>query len=82
LEHLKDASIRKALTLPANIRLGWKDFQGQHSRLIQKFVNYGRKKFYNMATGAVATAGKVKASTDQHIHKTSYELLKNFLRTS
>jgi hypothetical protein len=45
VEHLKDASLRLAPALPANIRLGWKAARDQHSSLLGKSVNYNRKKF-------------------------------------
>ncbi len=38
-----------ALASLANIRLGWKKLGvDKHSSLLQIFVNYGRKKFYNI----------------------------------
>jgi hypothetical protein len=34
------------------VRVGWKSLPGtKHSSLLQKFVNYGRKKFYNIVPG-------------------------------
>jgi len=48
LEHLKGVSLREALPLPANVRLGWKKLaKDKHSSLLQKFINYGNKKFYS-----------------------------------
>jgi len=41
-EHFSGALLLgRLLDLPANIRLGWKS-------LLRTFVNYGRKKFYNI----------------------------------
>jgi hypothetical protein len=37
--------------LPTNIRLGWKDI---HFNLFRTFVNYGRKKCYNIGPWTVA----------------------------
>jgi hypothetical protein len=64
VEHLKGASLGKALGLPANIRLGWKGLPGKTLELITKIhklvgnffllqesVNYGEKKFYNIGSG-------------------------------
>jgi hypothetical protein len=42
---MKDASLGLALALLRNIRQGWKGLLGtKHSSLLQKLVNYGRKK--------------------------------------
>jgi hypothetical protein len=41
----------RLLALPANIRLEWEGLPGtKHSSLLQTFVNYGPKKFYNVET--------------------------------
>ncbi len=51
VEHLSgDPSQGRLLALPANIRLDWKSLQGAKHPIfvIQTFVNYGRKKFYNI----------------------------------
>ncbi len=42
---LERCSFEKALALIASIRLGWKSYPGTKTSL---FVNYGRKKFYNI----------------------------------
>jgi len=36
------------LASPTNIRLGWKDLPGNNCSSLQTFVNYGRKKLYNI----------------------------------
>jgi hypothetical protein len=56
VEHLKSASLEKALTLPANrirlIRLGWKSLQVKnYSSLLQRFVFYGQKSFITLGPG-------------------------------
>jgi hypothetical protein len=52
VKHLSAVQLNgKLLTLPANIRLGWKSLPGTNSS--QKFVNYGSKKFYNIGTSLV-----------------------------
>jgi hypothetical protein len=39
----------RILALPTNIRLGWKGLPVTNPRsLLRAFVNYGRKKFYNI----------------------------------
>ncbi len=43
-EHLKGDSLR----LTANIRQGWNGLPGTNANLLQKFVNYCRKKVYNI----------------------------------
>ncbi len=48
---MKDASLGLAQTLLANIRLGWKGLPGTNISLLQTFVNYGHKKFYNNGLG-------------------------------
>jgi hypothetical protein len=49
VKHISGASFYGGLlALPTNIRLGWKRNVGdKHSSLLQKFINYGQKKFYN-----------------------------------
>jgi hypothetical protein len=46
MKRLKGASIGLEQTLHANIRQGLEGFKGQHSSLILKILNCGRKKFY------------------------------------
>ncbi len=41
--HLKDASLRYALALLANIRQGLPVLSGTSSSLFRTFINYGRK---------------------------------------
>jgi hypothetical protein len=41
VEHLKDASLGKALALLTNIRLGWIGFPGTNT--LAYYKNYGRK---------------------------------------
>ncbi len=50
MKHLSGAPLYgRLLALPTNIRLGWKRNVGdKHSSLLQKFINYGQKKFYNI----------------------------------
>jgi hypothetical protein len=50
VKHLSGAPFYgRLLALPTNITLGWKINVGErHSSLLQKFVNYGRKMFYNI----------------------------------
>ncbi len=44
----------RLLALPTNIRLGRKRNVGdKHSSLLQKFINYGQKKFYNIGPRAL-----------------------------
>ena len=48
VKHLKGDSLRLAPTFLSNIRLGLEELaKDKHSSLLRKFVNYGRKKFYN-----------------------------------
>ncbi len=50
MKHLSGAPFYgRLLALPTNITLGWKiNVVEKHSSLLRKFVNYGRKKFYNI----------------------------------
>ncbi len=49
VKHLKGDSLRLAPTFLSNIRLGLEELaKDKHSSLLRKFVNYGRKKFYNI----------------------------------
>ncbi len=52
MKHLKGALPRQTLAFLTNIRQGWKDYTGtyrdKHSSLLRKFINYCRKKFYNI----------------------------------
>jgi hypothetical protein len=50
VKHLSDAQhLGRLLALPTNIRLGWRGLpRTKHSSLLQKFVNYECKKFYNI----------------------------------
>ncbi len=48
-DHLKGASLREAPALLAKTRLVWKGLLGTNTlALIQTFVNYNCRKFYNM----------------------------------
>ncbi len=48
VEHLKVASLRYALALPANIRTRLERLaRDKHFSLLQKSVNYGHKIFYS-----------------------------------
>jgi hypothetical protein len=51
VERLKGSSLRLTPALLANIRLGWEERLCRDKPLSQlrTFVNYGRKKFYNVA---------------------------------
>jgi hypothetical protein len=40
--------VRLEPNLLTNIRLGWKILPETNTSLLQKFVNYGNKKFYNI----------------------------------
>jgi hypothetical protein len=45
----------RLLTLPTNIRLGWKGLPGiKCSSLLRKFISYGRKKFYTIVARSEA----------------------------
>jgi hypothetical protein len=46
------------LDLPANIRQGWKGLPGTNTSFLQKSVNYGQKKFYNIGPGHRYMYGK------------------------
>ncbi len=47
VEHLKDALLRKAPALLANIRLDWKGLpRTKYSGLLRTIINYDRKMFY------------------------------------
>ncbi len=48
VEHLKDGSLRNGLALLANIRLDSKLLPGTNTSLLRIFVNYARKKFYDI----------------------------------
>ncbi len=47
MEHLKGASLRSSFTREHQTRLE-KLARDKHSSLLQKFITYGRKKFYNI----------------------------------
>jgi hypothetical protein len=44
---------RRALALPPNFRLGWKDLPGKHSYLFSTLINYGRKSYITLALGFI-----------------------------
>jgi len=47
--HLKLASLRMVLDLPANTRLGWKGLPGTH--ILQTFISYIQKCFITISLG-------------------------------
>jgi hypothetical protein len=56
MKHLNGASLSKAPALLANRKTRLKRLaRKKHSSLLQKFVNYGQKKVYNMGPGAIFT---------------------------
>jgi hypothetical protein len=49
VKHLSSAPHKgRLLTSPTNIRLGWKGLPMKNTSLLQKFVNYDPKMFYNI----------------------------------
>jgi hypothetical protein len=49
VKHLSGAPLQeRLLALPTNIIIIWKGLAVKHSRLLQTFVYYGCKKFYNI----------------------------------
>ncbi len=50
MEHMKGASPGLALYLPATNKLGWSVCHWKNSSLLQKSVNYSRKKFYRIGS--------------------------------
>jgi hypothetical protein len=47
VEHMKGVSLGQTPPSLTNIRLGWKGLPGKNTSLLQKSVNYSRKKFYS-----------------------------------
>jgi hypothetical protein len=62
MEHLKGASLREAPPLLANIENDGHSGKDKHSGILQKFVNYLCKKFYNIGT-QMALTGNTKGGS-------------------
>ncbi len=70
MENLKCASLRQALALPTNIRLGLERLaRDKHSILLRKFVNYSCKKFYRIGPRCLEVGGDFSITKIDNIFK-------------
>jgi hypothetical protein len=58
VKHLSSAPLKgRLLGLASNIRLAWKGLPRANTNLLQKYVNYGRIKFYRIRPNTVLMIG-------------------------